>query len=253
MRKNIKWFILAIAILLLGIIIYAASDDDEVVLADAMKIITGQDSYVSTSGEVDALAYYGNMYLTNREKKELLVSLAQNIGIRDEFEFGASWDLGRDTVYLYKKGIFSEIKLGISTIETVEGDESTYAQYILCNLSIEDSPESVCYYARVITDELAALGLNEEVTATLVSCYDSEFDEDECSRFTDEILKDLGAKVVVENRSKELFSVYAYAADMAEGIVVGNDEINLNIAINYNEAAKQTRVYIAAPILEKEY
>lgn len=253
MKKNLKWFILGIAILLLVIIIYASRDDDEVVLADAMKIITGQDSYVSTSGEVNALAYYGNMFMTNREKKELLVRFAKNIGIREEFEFGASWDAGRDTVYLYKEGAFSEIKLSVTTIEADEDGKKTYAQYILCNLSIKDSPESVCHYAGVITDEFDRLGLDEEVTATLVSCYDGEFDEDKCNNLTDEILKDLGAKVIVENRSKELFSVYAYAAGMAEGIVVGSDEINLNIAINYNEATKQTRVYLAAPIIEKEY
>ena len=83
--------------------------------------------------------------------------------------------------------------------------------------------------------------------------YDGEFDEDKCNKLTDEILEDLGAEVVVENRAKELFSVYAYAANMTRGIAIGNDEINLNIAINYNEATKQTRVYLAAPIVDMEY
>ena len=254
MKNNIKWWIIGVAILLIGIIIiYVARDDEEVVLADAMKIITGQDSYVSTSGEVEALAYYGSMYMTNREKKELLIKIAKGIGIREGFEFDTSWDSGKDTIYLYKKGTFAETKLSVTTIESKKDGNTTYAQYILCQVDIDDSPESVCYYADVISNELRGLGLTEEVTATLVSYYEGEFDIDECSRLTDEILKGLGAKIVVENRTKELFSVYAYAKGMTEGIKIGNDEINLNIAINYNEATKQTRVYLAAPIIEMEY
>ena len=253
MKKNLIWVIIGIAILMLIIMIFAWQDDEEVVLADAMKVISTQNSYISTSGEVNAHAYYGSTFMTNREKKDLLIRFAKNIGIREEFEFGASWEAGRDTVYLYKEGAFSELKLSVSTIEADENGKKTYAQYVLCNLSIKDSPESVCHYAGVITEEFERLGLDVEVTATLVSCYDGEFDEDKCNKLTDEILEDLGAEVVVENRAKELFSVYAYAANMTRGIAIGNDEINLNIAINYNEATKQTRVYLAAPIVDMEY
>ncbi len=269
MKRYLIWVSIVIAAILSGIIIYAAlKDDEEVVLVSAVKVMTGWDSCVSVVGEISATAYYGDMYLDNREKKELLISLAKDIGIREEFEFGASWENGRDMVYLCKKGASSEFKLSMNTIETAAATavsasavaghtEKTYAQYIVCRLNITDSPESVCHYAELITDEIEKRGLYCDLTLTFISSYDGEFGSEERNVLTDDILKSLGAKVVAENRSEELFSVYAHtaaaAADMAEGIVIGNDKINVNIAINYNEAKGQTRVYLATPIIKMEY
>lgn len=269
MKRYLIWISIVIAAILSGIIIYAAlKDDEEVVLVSAVKVMNGRDSCVSVVGEISATAYYGDMYLDNREKKELLISLAKDMGIREEFEFGAAWENGRDMVYLCKKGASSEFKLSMNTIETAAAaaasavsasavaghTEKTYAQYIVCRLNITDSPESVCHYAELITDVIEKRGLYCDLTLTFISSYDGEFGSEERNVLTDDILKSLGARVVAENRSKELFSVYAYTDfDMIKAIALGNDKINLNIAINYNEAAAQTRVYLAAPIIDMEY
>lgn len=269
MKKYLIWILMGIMAILAGIIIYAGSnDDEEVIFTNALKVMTGQNSYVFTMGEISATAYYGDMYLDNREKKELLITLAKAMGINGEFEFGASWENGRDMVCLYKKGDSLELKISMNTIETAAAaaaaaavdvcapaghTEKTYAQYVVCRLNITGSPESVCHYKKVIMDELEKLGLYCDLTITFVSCYAGEFAKEKWNTFTDDILKSLGARVVAENRSEKLFSVYAYAADVAKGIAIGNDEININIAINYNEAAGQTRVYLATPIIGMEY
>ncbi|MBQ9764847.1 MAG: YwmB family TATA-box binding protein [Lachnospiraceae bacterium] len=249
MKTNIKWLSIGIAILVISIIIMVVfRKDEEVILTDAMKIMTMQDSYISTSGEIRAAAYYGGMNMTSYEKKGLLKKLAKGLGIT-EYSFEASWDMGRDTICIKKDGEYAATLISLVTIE----DENACAQYIMYELNIEDSPESVCHYADIIRNELRNLGLDDDVTVTLVSNYEGTFDIDAKNKLADEVLKCFESDIVTENRTDELFSIYAYVEGMSQGIKVGDKEINFNIAINHNEETNQTRVYLAAPIIEMEY
>ena len=49
--------------------------------------------------------------------------------------------------------------------------------------------------------------------------------------------------------------MYAYSGNIAkeDTINLGSAKANINIAANYNEGLKQTRIYLASPILDIEY
>lgn len=157
---------------------------------------------------------------------------------------------------LSKKGANSGTTLSIVTIEEKDYlGAYSFAQYITCKISIDDSPESVCYYTNILKGYLNKIGVADNVTTTLIGCFSGELDAKGYSSLTDTILDSMEASVVAESRAKELFSVYAYTDSVTvdTSIGMGSIKTNVNIAINYNESLDQTRLYLATPILNIEY
>lgn len=243
-----------LVLLLTAVLGYNKMRGGSIVLSDVSEVMEGQESFLRTDGTVSAVVYYSDKYMEDDEKLYLLETLSRGLGITGGMEMLEERDKNRETLWLLKSNSRSDTKIGVVTLKSEGGDtDSGFAHYITYNLNIKNSPESVCHYAELVRDQLKELGLSEKVTVTLVGYYSGELDIKQRSALADSLLDGLGAKVVAENRTKELFSVYAYADGLAPGISVGEDTINVNIAINYNEHENQTRLYLAAPVIDMEY
>lgn len=282
MKKNFKRLILTVvevaaiaATLAFTIaVIYLNRQKSRNAFLAASYIVSGEENFIETEGIISSASYYGNRYLEDDEKIVLLEDMARTFGINEGLEHSEKRENGRETMTLSKKGVRSNVSFNIVTLEDgykeaeYNGDnddaggnydrDNNYscAQYITCEIKITDSPESVFHYAGVLRDYLKQNGLSDDVTVTLINYFDGELDIEKSSELTDAVLKSMGAEIIAENRTKELFSVYAYAESASPSdseIVLGNDKVNVNIAVNYDETSNRTRVYIAAPLLNIEY
>lgn len=255
MEKNIKMIIVFVLIAVLIISFDEYKEKEDVVLA-ASKVVKDTEGFAGSSGIIESASYYGNEYLEDEKKKKILKDLAESLGITSELKQSSKREKERETFSLSKKGTETETVLSIVTLE--EKDEFgrySFVQYITCKITIHNSPESVCHYEKILKNYLKENELAEDVTVTLISFFDNELEGEEISAITDRVLKSMNAKVVVENRTKELFSVYAYSTNIRdeETINLGLSKTNINIAANYNEKEKQTRFYLATPVLDIEY
>lgn len=257
MKKRIR-LLLAMVLVLMAVIIisYDEFKEKEDVLLNASYVARNMAGFEGTRGIIESASYYGKEYLEDEEKITLLKDVANALGMTGEFSVSSKREKSRETVALTKSGIYSETTLSVVTLEEKDAfGRYSFAQYITCKISIDNSPESVCHYTEILRDYLIENGLNANVTSTLVSYFNDEFDIKKISALTDEMLESMNAKVVAENRTKELFSVYAYSENVEDGgtINLGSAKANINIAANYNEGLKQTRIYLATPIIDIEY
>ena len=255
MKKNIK-MIIVFALMAVLIISFDEFKEKEDVILAASKVVKDTECFAGSTGIIESASYYGNKYLEDEKKIKILKELAERLGITNELNQSLRREKGRETLSLSKKGADSETVLSVVTLE--EKDEFgrySFIQYITCKITINNSPESVCHYEKILKNYLKEKELAEDVTVTLISFFDKELAGEEISAITDRVLKSMNAKVVVENRTKELFSVYAYSGNIAkeDTINLGSAKANINIAANYNEGLKQTRIYLASPILDIEY
>ena len=255
MKKNIKMIIVFAfaAVLILSFDVFGNEED---VIMAASRVVEAADGFVGSSGIIESASYYGNEYLEDEKKVKILKELARQLGITDDLEQSSKRETGRETLSLSKKSAGAETVLSVVTLE--EKDEFghySFVQYITCKIAINNSPESVCHYEKILRNYLKENELAEDVTVTFISFFDNELEGEEISAITDSLLESMNAKVVVENRTKELFSVYAYSKNIRddETINLGVSKTNINIAANYNEGLKQTRIYIATPVLDIEY
>lgn len=255
MGKNIK-IIIVFAFMAVLIISFDEFREKEDVILAASKVVKDTEGFAGSTGIIESASYYGNKYLEDEKKIKILKELAEQLGITDDLKQSSRREKGRETFSLSKKGTDSETVLSIVTLE--EKDEFgrySFIQYITCKIAINNSPESVCHYEEILKNYLKENELADDVTVTLISFFDNELTREEISAITDRVLKSMDAKVVVENRTKELFSVYAYYDNIEdeETINLGASKTNINIAANYNEGLKQTRIYLATPVLDIEY
>lgn len=255
MKKSIK-MIIVFALIAVLIISFDEFKEKEDTILVASKVVRDKEGFVGSLGIIESASYYGDRYLEDSEKAKILKDMAEALGITVGLESSSKREKNREMFTLFKKGVGSETTLCIVTLE--EKDEFgrySFAQYITCKICIDNSPESVCHYVEALKGYLRENGLATDVTTTLISNFADKFDVKEISALTDKLLACMNAKVVAENRTKDLFSVYAYSKNIEEEktISLGNAKANINIAANYNEGLKQTRIYLATPILNIEY
>lgn len=257
MKKGMKLLLAAMPVLMSVIIIsYDEFNNKEDALMLVSYATSNTEGFEGSAGIIESASYYGKEYLEDEEKLKLLKDMAKALGITDEFTVYSERESNREIVRLSKAGLYSETILSVVTLEDRDSlGRYSFAQYITCKICIDNSPESVCHYAEILRGYLKEKELSANVTSTLISYFDDEFDTEKISALTDKILKSMDAEIVAENRTKELFSVYAYSQNITEAdtIELGSIKANINIAANYNENLKQTRIYFATPILNIEY
>ncbi len=255
MGKNIKMIIVFVLIAVI-IISFGEFKDKEDVILSAAEVIRETEGFLGSTGIIESASYLGNAYMEDEKKIKVLNELAEQLGITDDLKKSSKREKGREIFSLSKKGTNAETVLSVVTLE--EKDEYgrySFVQYITCKIAIDNSPESVCHYEKILKEFLKTNELAEDVTVTLISSFNLNLAGEEISAITDRLLECMDAKVVAENRTKELFSVYAYSEKIQDGgtVNLGETRTNINIAANYNEGLRQTRIYLATPVLDIEY
>ena len=98
-----------------------------------------------------------------------------------------------------------------------------------------------------------AMGIQGNVNMNLVGSIEGTLNSTEKNELADGLLDRLGAKVVTENRDRDIFTIYAYSKGAGSYITIGGNKINMNIAIGYDEEQDRTKVYLASPINSLDY
>ena len=75
----------------------------------------------------------------------------------------------------------------------------------------------------------------------------------EKEEMTDGLFHSLNACEVEGVKGEELFTVYGYSPLFHKSICYGENEINLNLAITYDEKREESVVYLSIPCLEKDF
>lgn len=72
-------------------------------------------------------------------------------------------------------------------------------------------------------------------------------------QITEEILNCFGAHTVSKQKTDDLYTVYGYTGGINDYMMQGNQAVNLNIAMTYNEIKDKTKVYVAIPVMSESY
>ena len=98
-----------------------------------------------------------------------------------------------------------------------------------------------------------AMGIEGKVNVNLSGSLEGNLNYEQRNALADEWLKKLEAKVVTENRATDIFTIYAYTPGLKQYIKLGDEKINVNIAIGYDELNNTTQVYLSSPVSSLDY
>ena len=126
-------------------------------------------------------------------------------------------------------------------------------QYIYIGITLKNGIESAFTYEKIVKQILKDLEMTSAVNVNLKGEINGELDIQEKNALADSLLGEVGAKIVTQNRTDDLYVIYGYDDEIDEYINVGRGKVNVCISVNYDEIEDVTCVYFSTPMNNQDF
>ncbi|MDF2538921.1 MAG: putative rane protein [Herbinix sp.] len=203
---------------------------------------------------IEVIAEYSGGFLSEEDKKSIIESLADAIGLEIDREIKVDKEGVRTEYYYYKKAKQATSEIKVVSIEQEEDAAVKTKHYIIVRLGISKSIESIDRYKSKIENALEKLGVNyQQITMQFDGTYEGSLTAAEKNDIVSLLVDELQGKKAIEYDEGDLYTVYAYTGLLNEYIVSNGYKVNIQIAITYNELTNRTKVTLATPILNHNW
>lgn len=256
--KKGKALIVLAALWLAAFVLIVGTRDKDDVGEDGIVTAFEAGEYINTAGTVSAYVNYGNKYLTDRDRQTIIENIASVLGIKREvipdIKRGESENGSSVTATYSLVTANSRTDISVITIENNNGSTVlSLEQYILVDISIDNSVESAVYYKEAIEEYFADAGIDADITLSLKGSMQGALSNNKKNEICEDILESMDGKLITGSRSDELYTIYAYSDNIDEYVVNGTTKSNINVAITYDSINDLSWVYVATPILAESY
>lgn len=206
----------------------------------------------NTEGTLSCYVSYKETYLSKEDKKQLLIYLADGIGLHTEdIVWKQKKEDGKQILKTEKKAQDGDIVLSFISV----GEKNEKQQYyIQIELILYDKLDSLLIYKKRLCNCLKKMNVNEyQPLISFSGEYNGKLSEQERSRKAEEILSILKAEVMSESHSDYTKNIYGYTEFLEEYLVVNQKRVNVNLVMAYDEKRDKTKLYLAAPVYNQDY
>ena len=202
-----------------------------------------------TEKVIEGYGYFGQMELSNGNKKEMLQSLSKRLNLEGDYEWSQSEDEGCQRIILEYQLEKGKIVLQFITVTTQEAPK----QYIAMKIeSYEEVKEIVTLYKKI-----KDLYKEIEVEATIYLEVEQEKRGNITKTDANQIIKDifsiLDAKEVERVTEQEIYTVYGYTPKEEDYLILNKEKVNVSVALYYDETTDKTYIKIGLPIINSSY
>ena len=154
-------------------------------------------------------------------------------------------------VYTYHK----EAKQAATTIKAITLRQDTSRTYLYTELVIRNDVNfDILSYRDILLGALKDLQVVQaETTMQFLGAYEGDLPLERWNKIANSMIKELGGKIIYENRDKELYTIYAYSSQLPEYVSVDRNKINIQVAMRYEQDSDRTVVYLATPLLRGDW
>ena len=207
---------------------------------------------VGTMAQTSVVEYYGiynKSFLELDEREEFLHKVAAELGITTDMSVTRSYENGKQETKLTKEANQASTVLRFLTVEK----EGTRSQYMIMNITMNSEVGDALVYRKKLDKIMQPYSSHNKSSANVIGTYQGRLSLAERNKVADALLKEMGARVVTENRDMKLYTIYAYTPWISEYEMQENQAVNINIAMYYSEIKNETYVYAAVPIVGLDY
>ena len=189
--------------------------------------------------------YYGVLDESVEDEQAFLLEAARALGLEEELIENADREaFGEKQIINTETGTFQLI-----TKEEGQGQ----GQYFLAEISFEEEPEETFARRAALDKAMREYMRASRSSVNVVGYYSGKLTLEERNQAADELLERMDARVVSENRTMELYTIYGYTPYIAEYQLQEGNAVNVNIAMHYNAEEDRTYIYAAVPVISVEY
>lgn len=223
---------------------------NEEVIIDAFK----ENDFSNMESTIEVYGKFDGGYLTTDNAKEFVVSIAKELGIKDSYDLKDERKAGSSTVNLTKSGKNALTEIQFTTIEEAQTENVLdVEEYLFIRLDLYDSLDSVLAYKSMLTNLMEKNSISPQITVNLKGSYPGELNLKEKNKIANEILDKIQAKVIIDHRGNDLFTVYAYSDLIPQYELSDKQKINVSITFDYDEENSKTCLYLATPIINQDF
>lgn len=236
------------AIAISRIVVYEKNSAKETIVSAFDKIRLND-----MTANLEGFGYYADVYLNNQAKEVFVKDIGYDLGLNYcDVTNVRNGEL--EVTSLVKEGKYATTKIQLITKEEKITDNALESkQYVSIEVELGENLEAALYYQEQIKEEFAKLGITGNVTVNLTGYLEGKADLAMRNIITDQVIKQLEANIIAENRTEDLYTVYAYTKRVKDAIEVSGEKINLNISTSYDENNNRTYFYVSTPIISAEY
>lgn len=202
----------------------------------------------STSGRMLFAAKLKGSYLTQADQQRLLALVAERIGLIVSAQPEVICENGQSCLVYRKEAKYADSEIKIICLN--EKNEQT-SYYLTVTLSLfDDDGAAAMQYQQLMSELAEELEMEQKLASVqVIGKFPHGMTLAARNRLTDRIMKKLGCRIVCENRDESLYTVYGYTKGMDEYIVSGDDRINVQLAMYYDEIKDETVLCVASPVI----
>jgi hypothetical protein len=218
------------------------------------------EAFVNTNSEVsdfelEMVADYGTDFLSESDKKDLILYVANKMGLQVGDEHFGKLSNKDSEILVEKISKSSETLIKVVSIEN-ENDLGTneVKHYIIVRLKLYKNLESILSYRELLENVFRDLKVSDvQTTMQLSSRYKGNISIDDKNKIADNMINNLQGKIAYANRADDLFTIYAYSGLLDEYVSSLGTKINIHVAIDYDEDTDYTNVYLGTPVINGGY
>lgn len=204
--------------------------------------------------ELQIVGSFGNKYMTKEDKEELIDYLSGKLGIEGKVDKKIAEGSKTTSITANVPGDTSNTSIESISVDYSNNNVTETTQYIYVTITIYKDINSILHYKNIVEKAYQEMGLRDTNTSlTFEGEYNQMLSLEEKNQITNAILMTLQGKVVRDNRSDQMYTVYAYTPMVEDYISVENKRVNVNIAFSYDETEKKTMLYMASPVINTDY
>ena len=222
------------------------------VTKDVVSVFTTSE-FDEVEVNVTGFGEYGVMYLTDNEKMDILVKIAEGIGLEPGYVITDNVNGQTYEKILTKKSRNADT---IIKVITVVNERETYyetPQYVEISLDFKDNIKSASSYSDLIDEIFISESIKGNSMINLKGYVNGTLNFEEKSNIADKMIKMLDADIVSQNRESDLFTIYAYSDKIDNSIICAGQKVNINIAEEYDEVNNRTIIYLSTPLNNLDY
>lgn len=214
------------------------------------KIISAfsSNAYAEMTSSVTAYGKYGTVNLTDNAKRLILEKIAEQIGI-SRYEIMDTTDDGSSVKTLSQSSVNGDVICKFITQTTGAGSD----QYLYIGITLKNTIDSTFTYEEKVKEILDSLEMTANVTVNLKGEISGKLNANAKDALSDQLLSQIDAKIIAQNRTDEVYTIYAYDKDIREYLTVGSDKVNVNVSIAYDDIKNVTNIYFSTPINNEDY
>lgn len=216
------------------------------------------DAFVDTDTNIEEsklniVADYGDGYLQNDQKEEVLKRLADTVGLK---EYKMKTETTKDTVNmrLHERNKKKDTSIEFVTLSNVQGKKTSYHHFVLLEMKLNREFDKVIEMKKAAEKYVSKWGAKDYQSIIKFSgSYQGQLSQKAIDGHVGGLLKNLQARKVDSVRAGNFFSVYAYTGLVKDYIKASGKRININVVVTYNEEEDKTELCLATPVLNEDY